>query len=70
MLSPERYEALYSAARDWAEDEAAACGDGPLPTWEPPARRASRCGAATAEESELVLRVARDSWEKLRRHWS
>ena len=69
MLSPERYDALYGAARDWAESEAEACGRGALPPWEPATEGARACGATTADEIDLVLRVARESWARLQKYW-
>ena len=70
-MSPERFSALYSAARDWAEKEAEACGDCRLPSWTPSCSGAARaCGAQNAEETDLVIRVASESWIHLQRHWA
>lgn len=73
-MTADRYGVLYTAARDWAEAEAAACGEGALPAWEPPFRGALDIArvveAPTVEDIELVLRIAADSWDWLRRYWT
>jgi hypothetical protein len=68
-ISPERYSALYTAARDWAEEEAEKCGRGALPDWVPPVSGCMACGARGADEIDLVLRVASESWARLRAVW-
>lgn len=66
VLTPERYAAVYALARDWAEEIAAECGEGPLPIWTPRyAQACARVGDMPAD-AELCLTVAVDAWERMR----
>lgn len=69
-MTPRRSQELYTAARDWAENEATACGAGPLPEWVPPVAGARAAGAQTAEEIDHVISAACESWRILRTYWN
>jgi hypothetical protein len=81
-MKPSEGLRLEVAAGDWTiiaeparkvgngPPEAEACGRGHLPAWEPAAAGARACGATTADEIDLVLRIARESWTRLQKHWT
>jgi len=66
-VSPDTYAAVYTSARDWAEENALTCGSGPLPIWQPTFNDArARVGV---EQAELCQQLAADAWERMRWYW-
>lgn len=65
-VTPDRYAQIYKLARDWAEREAEACGDGPLPIWSPSYESARReVRSDMPADVELCLTLAVDSWRRI-----
>jgi hypothetical protein len=70
QIGPERWGQIYAVARDWAQVQAEACGEGPLPAWTPRYVDAvARVGGDMPQDAELCVQLAADAWERTRKHW-
>lgn len=68
-MTPDRYAQIYTAARDWAQEQAELCGEGSLPGWRPSYVDATKRVGDMPQEAKLCVQLASDAWERLRTYW-